>query len=56
MSMIVQLIRSVIVLAILLGVLGCLVDFSKLVMSEAAFSHQRGGISFKSLNNLLEGH
>lgn len=47
---VVQFIRSVFILAITLGVAGTLVEATGCMGNEAAKSYQRGGISFRSLN------
>ncbi len=55
MSGVVQFIRSVVLLAIALGIAGTLVEATGCVGREAAKAHQRGGISFKWLNQQLVG-
>ncbi len=50
---VVQFIRSILILAIALGVAGTLVEATGCVGHEAAKAHQRGGISFKWLNQNL---
>ena len=53
MSGVVQFIRSVLVLAFLLGAAGTLVEASGCVGREAISAHQRGGVSFRWLNRQL---
>ncbi len=53
MSGVVQFIRSVLLLAFLLGVVGTLVEASGCVGREAVSAHQHGGMSFRRLNNML---
>lgn len=55
MSGVVQFIRSIFLLAIALGMAGTLVEATGCVGREAAMAHQRGGISFKWLNQQLVG-
>jgi hypothetical protein len=51
----VQFIRSLILVALLLGTAGTLVEATGFVGKEAAKAHQHGGISFRSLNRQLIG-
>jgi hypothetical protein len=53
MAGIVSFIKSVILLAFIIGVSGNLVECTGLVGREAAKAHQRGGISFRWLNQKL---
>jgi len=50
---VVQFIRSILILAIALGVAGTLVESTGCVGHEAAKAHQHGGISLKWLNQNL---
>lgn len=50
---VVQFVRSIFILAIALGCAGTLVEATGCVGREAALAHQRGGISFRWLNNQL---
>lgn len=52
---VVQFIRSLIFVALLMGAAGTLVEATGIVGREAAKAHQRGGISFKWLNQQLVG-
>lgn len=49
----VQFVRSIILLAIALGMAGSLVEATGCVGREAAKAHQRGGVSLKWLNQQL---
>jgi len=51
MSGVVQFIRSLVLVAIMLGAAGTLVEATGCVGREAAKAHQHGGISFRWLNN-----
>ena len=55
MNGVAQFIRSIFFLAIALGTAGTLVEATGCVGREAAKAHQRGGISFKWLNQQLVG-
>ncbi|MCE3009149.1 MAG: hypothetical protein LW875_00880 [Proteobacteria bacterium] len=50
---VVQFIRGLILLAVFLGAAGTLVEATGIVGREAAKAHQRGGISFRWLNQQL---
>ncbi len=50
---VVQFIRSIFILAIALGCAGTLVEATGCVGREAAIAHQRGGVSFRWLNQQL---
>jgi len=52
---VVQFMRSLVMLAFLLGAAGTLVEATGCVGREAAKAYQRGGISFKWLNQQLVG-
>lgn len=52
---VVQFIRSLVLIAFMLGAAGTLVEMTGLVGREAVRAHQRGGISFKWLNQQLMG-
>ncbi len=54
MSGIVQFIRSVLLLAFLLGAAGTLVEATGCVGREAAKAHQLGGVSFRWLNQQIK--
>lgn len=47
--------RSLVMVALLLGAAGTLVEATGIVGREAAKAHQRGGIKFKWLNQQLVG-
>lgn len=53
MGGVIQFIRSLIILAFLLGATGTLVEITGLVGAEAAKAHTHGGISFKRMNQQL---
>lgn len=53
MGGVIQFIRSVLLLAIALGIAGVLVEATGCVGNEAIKAHQRGGISLKWLNQQL---
>lgn len=53
MSGVVQFIRSVLVLAFLLGAAGTLVEATGCMGREAVSAHQHGGVSFRWLNSFL---
>jgi len=53
MNGVVQFIRSIIILAIALGIAGTLVEATGCVGREAVKAHQRGSISLKWLNQNL---
>ena len=55
MSGVVQFIRSLILVAIVLGAAGTLVEATGMIGREAAKAHQHGGMSFKWLNQQLVG-
>jgi hypothetical protein len=55
MSSIVQFIRSLILVALLLGAAGTLAEATGFVGKEAAKAHQHGGMSFRWLNRQLVG-
>lgn len=55
MNAVIQLIRSLIMVAMLLGAAGTLVEATGLVGRAAVKSHQHGGISIKWLNQQLVG-
>ncbi len=50
-----QFIRSLLLVAVLLGAAGTLVEATGLVGREAAKAHQHGGMSFRWLNHQLVG-
>ncbi len=52
---VVQFMRSLLLVAVLLGAAGTLVEATGIVGREAAKAHQRGGIKFKWLNQQLVG-
>ena len=52
---VVQFMRSLVMVALLLGAAGTLVEATGIVGREAARAHQRGGIKFKWLNQQLVG-
>ena len=52
---VVQSVRSLILVALLLGAAGTLVEATGIVGREAAKAHQHGGISFRWLNQQLVG-
>lgn len=52
---VVQFMRSLVMVALLLGAAGTLVEATGIVGREAAKAHQRGGIKFKWLNQQLVG-
>ena len=54
MGGIVSFIKSVILLAFMLGVTGNLVECTGLAGREAAKAHQQGGMSFRWLNDRLQ--
>ena len=51
----VQFIRSLVLVAIMLGAAGTLVEVTGCVGREAAKAHQHGGVSFRWLNKQLVG-
>jgi len=53
MNGVIQFIKSVLVLAFLLGAAGTLVEATGCVGQEAAKAHQHGGVSFRWLNDQL---
>ena len=55
MNGVVQFIRSIIILALTLGLTGTLVETTGLAGHAAAKAYQHGGISFKWLNQQLVG-
>ena len=55
MSTVVQFIRSIIILAITLGLAGTLAETTGIVGRAAVKAHQHGGVSFKWLNQQLVG-
>ena len=55
MNGVVQFIRSLVLVAIMLGAAGNLVEATGCVGREAAKAHKHGGISFKWLNYQLVG-
>jgi hypothetical protein len=55
MGGVVQFVRSVFMLAIVLGIAGTLVEATGCVGREAARAHQHGGISLKWMNQQLVG-
>lgn len=55
MGGVVQFIRSLALVAFLLGVTGSIVDVTRLVMNEAVHAHKPGGMSFKKMNSSLVG-
>jgi hypothetical protein len=56
MTGVVQFMRGLVMLALLLGAAGTLVEATGIVGREAAKAHQRGGIKFKWLNQQLVGN
>lgn len=50
-----QFIRSLLLVAVLLGAAGTLVEATGIVGREAAKAHQHGGMSFRWLNQQLVG-
>ena len=52
---VVQFIRSLLLVAIMLGATGTMVEATGLVGREAAKAHQHGGMSFRWLNQQLVG-
>lgn len=52
---VVQFIRSLILVAVMLGASGTLVEATGCVGREAAKAHQHGGVSFRWLNRQLVG-
>ncbi len=52
---VVQFIRSLLLVAVMLGAAGTLVEATGLVGREAAKAHQHGGMSFRWLNRQLVG-
>lgn len=52
---VVQFIRSLLLVAVMLGAAGTLVEATGLVGREAAKAHQHGGMSFRWLNHQLVG-
>ena len=52
---VVQFMRSLVMVALLLGAAGTLVEATGIVGREAAKAHQHGGIKFKWLNQQLVG-
>ena len=55
MKGVVQFIRSLVLVAFMLGAAGTLVEATGLVGREAAKAHQHGGMSFRWLNRQLVG-
>lgn len=53
MNGVIQFIKSILVLAFLLGAAGTLVEATGCVGQEAAKAHQHGGVSFQWLNRQL---
>ena len=53
MGGVVQFVRNVFFIAIVLGIAGTLVEATGCVGREAAKAHERGGISFRWLNQQL---
>lgn len=51
---VVQFIRSLILVALLLGAAGTLIEATGIVGREAAKAHQHGGMSFRWLNQQLQ--
>ncbi len=56
MSGVVQFIRSIILLAFILGAAGTLVEATDFIGNAAVKSHQHDGLSFKWLNQQLQGN
>lgn len=52
---VIQFIRSLLLVAVMLGAAGTLVEATGLVGREAAKAHQHGGMSFRWLNRQLVG-
>lgn len=52
---VVQFMRSLLLVAVLLGAAGTLVEATGIVGREAAKAHQHGGMSFRWLNQQLVG-
>lgn len=52
---VVQFMRSLLLVAVLLGAAGTLVETTGIVGREAAKAHQHGGMSFRWLNQQLVG-
>lgn len=52
---VVQFLRSLVMVALLLGAAGTLVEATGIMGREAVKAHQRGGIKFKWLNQQLVG-
>lgn len=52
---VVQFIRSLLLVAVMLGAAGTLVEATGIVGREAAKAHQHGGMSFRWLNHQLVG-
>lgn len=52
---VVQFIRSLLLVAVMLGAAGTLVEATGIVGREAAKAHQHGGMSFRWLNQQLVG-
>jgi len=52
---VVQFIRSLLLVAIMLGAAGTLVEATGIVGREAVKAHQHGGVKFKWLNQQLVG-
>lgn len=55
MSGVIHFIISVFKIAIFLAVIGDLTTATKIVLNEAANSHQHRGFSFKKMNQMLVG-
>ena len=55
MNGVVQFLRSVVIVALLLGAAGTLVEATGILGREAVKAHQLGGIKFKWLNQQLFG-
>lgn len=55
MNAVVQFIRSIVILALILGLAGTLVETTDLAGRAAVKAHQHGGVSFKWLNQQLVG-
>lgn len=54
MNGVIQFIKSILVLAFLLGAAGTLVEAAGCVGQEAAKAHEHGGVSFRWLNANLQ--
>lgn len=52
---VVRFVRSVFLLAIMLGIAGTLFETTGCIGKEAVKAHQQGGVSFKWLNHQLVG-